>query len=195
MQLDYVVFMSLLAISVMTQFLTLNYWGKLSDYVGNRLILVYTSMLLPVLPVLWLFSTNLMYLCFIQMLGGLTWAGFSLCVNNSIYELIEPKLRPNFCAFYNVVCHTCIACGALLGGWLASLDITTIDFILFQTNFANSLFTVFLISGLCRLTVVVMLIKYIHDEPIPFSTRRTYIRVTRLFPGLMIDWIVKKKDR
>jgi MFS family permease len=58
------------------QILTLNAFGRISDAFGNRLVLVATGWMIPIMLALWLFSKNFWYLLVVQALGGLVWAGF-----------------------------------------------------------------------------------------------------------------------
>lgn len=56
--------------SIATQFLTLRFWGRVSDRFGNRLVMVTTSCILPTLPLWWLVSPNFYYLLLVQALSG-----------------------------------------------------------------------------------------------------------------------------
>ena len=49
LELSYLVFMLLAGSSVLAQFLTLTMWGRIADIYGNRLILLVTSMSLPLM--------------------------------------------------------------------------------------------------------------------------------------------------
>jgi hypothetical protein len=57
--------MAATAITVVAQFLTLNMWGRISDAFGNRLVLVVTGWMIPVVPALWLLSGDFWYLMII----------------------------------------------------------------------------------------------------------------------------------
>ncbi|WP_455217734.1 MFS transporter, partial [Kaarinaea lacus] len=93
LQYSYLEFMSCAAMTILAQFLTLNTWGRISDIFGNRLVLVISGSLIPVLPVLWTLSTEHWYLMMLQGLGGLFWAGFSLSAGNFIYDALAPQKR------------------------------------------------------------------------------------------------------
>lgn len=67
----YLEFTAAIATSVLVQFLTLALWGRLCDVFGNRRVLAVTGALIPVLPALWLVSTEFWYIVAIQVIGGL----------------------------------------------------------------------------------------------------------------------------
>ena len=63
--------------SILTQFFTLSTWGYICDRWGNRLVMVISCCMPPVLPSLWLFSDNYYHLLGVQVIGaGL--GGFTL---------------------------------------------------------------------------------------------------------------------
>ena len=61
--------------SVLCQFLMLTTWGRIADVYGNRLILIVTSISLPIVPSLWLLSDNFWALIAFQALSGLSLVG------------------------------------------------------------------------------------------------------------------------
>jgi MFS family permease len=62
LELSYFEYMVLTGTSVFTQFLTLTTWGRIADVYGNRLLLIVTSISLPIVPLLWLVSADFWYL-------------------------------------------------------------------------------------------------------------------------------------
>jgi MFS family permease len=115
---SYRLFMGISASAVLVQFLTLNHWGAVSDALGNRRILKITGALLPVMPLLWLFSANPLYLVIIQAFSGTVWAGYSLSAGNFVYDLIPPDRRATLLAFHGVAGGLALFAGAP-AGWLA----------------------------------------------------------------------------
>ena len=108
------------AASVLLQFLTLNRWGRLSDLFGNRLILITTGAIIPIMPTLWLFSTNYYYLLGVQCVSGLVWAGFSLSASNFVFDLTPPNRRATLMAAHNVLAALAVFVGAVIGGYLGT---------------------------------------------------------------------------
>ena len=73
--------------SIAVQFLMLRFWGKISDSQGNRLVMLVCGFMIPILPILWLFSSSFYYLLLVQMISGLFWSGFTLTTANYLYDI------------------------------------------------------------------------------------------------------------
>jgi len=194
---SYVEFMSISAASVLTQFLTLNGWGRLGDVFGNRLILFVTGFIIPLIPVMWLFSANLYYLLGVQSLSGLLWAGFSLASGNYLYDLIPSQRRVTFLSFHNILTNIGVFLGALLGGYLgASLPQSMV--IAGQTfQWHSALLGVFLISACVRLLVALLFLHRLQEvrDVRPMTATQLIFRATRfnaLF-GMVYDVIAATK--
>ena len=160
---SYLEFTILTAASVLVQFLTLNRWGRISDAFGNRYILVITGLMIPILPALWLVSTNYVYLLLIQAFGGLAWAGFTLSAVNYLFDLIPSERRATQMALHNVLASIGVFCGALLGGYLGTHLPTSID--LFGTHYEwfSALYGVFLLSTVARLAVAAVFLRHLEE--------------------------------
>lgn len=117
-------------------------WGKHADVVGNAQILKITSLFIPLIPILWLFSHNLIYLVLIEMMANFAWGGFNLCATNFIFDSVSPEKRVRALGYFNLINGLAIFFGASLGGFLADK---------LPPLFGFSLYSLFLISGLGRL--------------------------------------------
>jgi len=184
LKFSYVEFMINSAASVLLQFLTLNRWGRLSDLFGNRLILITTGAIIPIMPTLWIWSTNYYYLLGVQCVSGLIWAGFSLSGSNFVFDLTPPQRRATLMAAHNVFAALAVFLGAVIGGYLGSHLPNEIT--LFGTHFEwlSALYAVFVISGLTRLVVAVTFLPRLREVR---SVRRMSMtglifRVTRFAP-------------
>lgn len=147
---SYLQFMTSTAIVVLAQFVTLNMWGRLGDKFGNRVILAATSVIVSILPVLWLFSTNFWFIVAIQVLGGLSWAGFNLSASNFVYDCVTPARRSVYGAVHNTLGAIAMFIGAAIGGYLgahlpASANVAGMHF-----EFASALCWLFLLSTIAR---------------------------------------------
>lgn len=149
LELSYLAFMALLAVAVLAQFLTLGIWGRLSDAFGNRLLLRITGAVVPLVPVVWLFGTDFRYLLGVQVLSGVVWGGFTLAAGNFVYELVPEQRRATWIASHNIAANIGLFGGAVLGGWLATVP---------NLPGPGGLLSVFLLSGLVRLTVAAALL-------------------------------------
>lgn len=197
LQFSYLAFMGNTAASVCIQFLTLNRWGRLSDLFGNRLILVTTGLVIPLLPSLWLFSTNYFYLLAVQVLSGLTWAGFTLSASNRVYDLTPQNRRATLMAVHNVVSAAALFLGAILGGWLGTRLPTSVTFGDATHTWLTPLYGVFAISALARLAVSVAFLPWLKEvRRVRRMTGRGLIfRVTRLHPvsGLVFEIVGRRR--
>jgi len=191
LQFSYLAFMFNTAASVCVQFLTLNRWGRLSDLFGNRLILVTTGLFVPLLPCLWLVSTNYFYLLAVQALSGLTWAGFTLSATNSVYDLTPRNRRATLMAVHNVLAATGVFLGAVIGGWLGSQLPREADLLGESWSWLTPLYGVFVLSTLARLTVAAAFLPRLKEvRKVRRMTRSGLIfRATRLNPlsGLVFE--------
>jgi MFS family permease len=191
LQFSYVAFMFNTAASVCVQFLTLSRWGRLSDLFGNRLILVTTGLIIPLLPSLWLVSTSYVYLLAVQALSGLIWAGFTLSATNSAYDLTPRSHRATLMAVHSVLAATGVFLGALLGGWLGTVLPREITLLGTGWSWLTPLYGVFAISTVARLTVALAFLPRLKEvRKVRRMTRSGLIfRVTRLHPvsGLVFE--------
>ncbi len=150
----YVEFMANLAASIVMQLLTLTSWGHISDHLGNRVVLVATAFVIPILPALWIFSGNFWYLLAVQGVAGLAWGGFSLSSSNYLYDLRPAGSElATYAAVQAIVSGTAIFTGALLGGLMATHLPLTIDVGGAGIQFESTLYGVFAISAGLRLAV------------------------------------------
>jgi MFS family permease len=192
LQYSYLQFMAATAITVVAQFLTLNVWGRISDAFGNRLVLVVTGWMIPVVPALWLFSGNFWYLMIVQAFGGLVWAGFSLSAGNFLYDLRPgPRLARDM-AVHNVLASIGVFTGAILGGYLASrLPPGGLVFAGVSLHWEFVLLAVIGISAVARLLVASIFLPRLREvrqvRAVSFSA--LVFRVTRVhaLSGMMFD--------
>ena len=199
LQFSYAQFMANTGISVLAQFLTLTQWGRISDTFGNRRILSVTGLMLPLMPLLWVVSPNFWYLLLVQVLSGLSWAGFTLGAGNFLYDLVARENRATYLAVHNVFASTGIFCGALLGGYLGLALPASIDIAGLSLAWLSPLLGVFAVSALLRSIVLIVLLPRIREvrrvRPISFS--RVVFRVTRMhaLAGLVFDIVGSRPKR
>src|SRR4030067_3521826 len=117
LKFSYLQFMIAVSVVVLAQYFTLHNWGKFGDRFGNRKVLEITGFTLPIVPVLWLFTDNFYFILVIQMLAGLTWAGFSLSMANFIYYAIPSPRLAKSVAIFNILNACGIFLGGSIGGW------------------------------------------------------------------------------
>lgn len=118
LKLSYFAFASLGTASSVATLVTITGWGRAADRVGNLKMMFLASALIPLVPLLWLVSTNLTYLGFVQAFSGFAWAGFNLCSINYLYDATTPENRTRYLAYFNFGNGLASGLGALLGGYL-----------------------------------------------------------------------------
>ena len=185
--------------SVLLQFLALNRWGRISDAFGNRLIMVVTGLVIPVLPILWIFSTNYLYLLVVQALAGMAWGGFSLSSSNYIYDLVPASKRAMYLAFHNVLASIAVFSGALIGGYLGTHLPSHINLFGQHYEWLSTLYGVFIISSLMRLIIAILLLPRLKEMRTvrSMTVGGLVFRVARFHPlsGVIFDIIGTKRRK
>jgi len=154
LKFDYLTYVAIIATATTANIMSLPFWGRRADMSGNIKVLKFTSMLIPLVPLLWIGSHQLYCLVPVQMLSGFAWAGFNLASINFLYEASPPEKRTHHIAVFNALNGGAICLGALLGGYLA-LHLPSL--------FGYKLLALFLVSGLLRGLVAVTLSRHISE--------------------------------
>src|SRR5882672_6687274 len=179
LELSYLQFTILSGASVIVQFLMLNTWGRMADVYGNRLILILTSMSLPIVPMVWLLSDDFWALLVFQALSGLSWSGFTLCAGNLLYELVPRTRRAAYVAFHNVGTAAGVFAGAMIGAGLAA--VLPPRAVLFgASSVTSNLLYLFVLSGLARGIIAALLARRIRDIRKPRKTMSARVLVMRV---------------
>jgi MFS family permease len=108
---------------------TLVFWGKLSDRVGNRPILIGVGFFAALTPVLWLVTgTNplsiWLWIPLLHLLTGGTWAAIDLCNNNLQIGVAPPENQAAYFGLVAAVVGASSALGTIVGGFLAESPLT-----------------------------------------------------------------------
>lgn len=148
LKFNYLVYTAINFASVLTGLITFPIWGRHADSVGNAKVLKTTGLLTPIVPLLWMFTTNPYSLIAIELFSGLVWGGFNLCVTNFIYDAVTPSKRVRCLGYFNLINGVAIFAGAALGGWMSGR---------LPPLVGSSLVTLFLISAVARLLAVFIL--------------------------------------
>ena len=117
------------------------YWGKYSELKGNIKVLKLSSIVLFILPILWIISYYIngpiliIYILIINLLAGITFSGFSLSTFNLIYELVEKKDVAKYTSLISLGEGVAIFIGALIAGSI--VDSVHINKIFLNINFTS----------------------------------------------------------
>ncbi len=168
------------------------YWGKFGDKYGTIKLLRICGMLLFLVPLLWIFSTNIAYLFAVELISGIVWAGYNLAAGNFIYDSVTREKRAICVAYSNILRGIGIFIGSLIGAYLVThLPIT----------FMNKILFVFLISAGLRIIVALMFLPLLHEvRPVEKGPLYRMIHYTPLqgrhgFLRGMIDWMYPLNKR
>lgn len=148
LKFSYLTYTVITLTATLTIFFMMTAWGKHADHVGNRRVLRLTSYFIPIIPVLWLFSHNVVYLVIIQIFSGIFWAGFNLSAPNFIYDAVTPEKRIRCIAYYNTINGVAMFLGAVSGSFLVNV---------LPPVFGRRVFAIFLLSGFLRLLALPVL--------------------------------------
>jgi len=150
---SYTVFVVVIMNSFLVRLLSMPWWGKFSDKYGRLKTLKIGGFLISFIPILWLYSSNPIYLVMVEMFGGLVWAAFDLASFNFIYDMVSRQKRGICFSYLNVLNGFGVFIGASLGGLLA---------IHLQIGIMPILF-LFLISGILRLLVSMIMLPQLSE--------------------------------
>ena len=181
---SYLEFMCASAATVLAQFLTLHIWGRFGDQFGNKKVLAMTGILLPIIPLFWLSSTNFYLILAIQVFSGITWAGFSLSMGNFIFDAVSPAKRAQCIAIYNSANALGIFLGASLGGNLSRWLPGELRIGSFHFSLVSNLQLLFLLSAVLRFTVSMKFLPMIREvrEVRPFGAKDFFIAIAQMRP-------------
>jgi MFS family permease len=148
---------------IVAQFLAMRRWGPFADRYGNRLVLRITSAIMPIVPILWLFSRHYYYIIGLQVLAGLTWGGWFLCTATFMFDAVTPPKRARCAAYLNFFNCIGIFAGAMLGGYISKFAPQTLITGVITIMLFSPLQFVFLLSGILRLIVVFIFMPTVHE--------------------------------
>ncbi len=122
-------------------------WGKFSDKYGTYRTLIISSLLLTLIPFLWILHPSMIYLMLIpSALSGIAWAGVHLTEVNFIYENVHPQKRGLAVSYYNMLWGL----GTFFGAGLGALLIKFLN-----TTFIQPIILIFIIGGIARIIILI----------------------------------------
>ncbi|MBI4713557.1 MAG: MFS transporter [Planctomycetes bacterium] len=153
LRFTYTEFMVTNLVMIIATFLTSHWWGKMADKYGNKKIIKITTIGVIVVPFLWTFVRRPIDAWVVQIIAGVIWSGFNLCVVNYIYDAVTPPKRSRCFAYFNFLNGIGVLVGGLLGGIVSML--IPRHFIIFgkEFNFVSEFIILMLISGVLRLMI------------------------------------------
>ena len=92
------------------------YFGHLTDRWGPRRVLLLTGFLIPLLPILWAFTTASWQPLLINIYSGIIWGGYNLAAFNYLLTVTKAENRARYSAMAQIAVALSTALGAALGG-------------------------------------------------------------------------------
>jgi MFS family permease len=89
--------------------------GELSDRWGHGRVQVICMFLIPILPLIWIFITQLWQVVALNFFGGFLWGAFELVSFNFLLQLTPDAVRARYSAIFQIVVTVSLAGGAALG--------------------------------------------------------------------------------
>ncbi len=167
----------------LTTFLAMTYWGNLADRYGNKKIISLCGTSLAVIPIIWLFSSDLLSVILIQVLAGLVWSGFNLSAINIVYDNVKPENRTRVFAYHNILTASSVFLGAMFGALIAGYGAG-------YGIFYYGLQMLFLISGILRLMTSVLFLPQIRERRNvePISEKDFFIKYSGTGPAIGLTY-------
>jgi MFS family permease len=154
LKISYLTFTLINSASTVTTLIFLPFWGRRADRAGNLKIMKITCCLLPVVPLLWLFGTNPLYLIGVNAFSGFVWSGFDLSCGNFLYDASEPGSRTKQIAVFNCIASVAVSAGSLAGGYIAPH---------LPEMMGYQLRTLFTVSGVLRGIIALLVLRTISE--------------------------------
>lgn len=156
LNLNYLTYMIVIMSGVIFSLIVIGLWGKLSDKYGNYRVLVLTSLIIPFVPILWIFSESVLYLIFVPvLLSGISWAGFNLAAGNFIYDNVSQEKRGLVVSYYNLI----VGIGVFIGAGIGAILVKYL-----KTESISPLHLIFIISSVTSLIIVLAFITKIKEK-------------------------------
>jgi MFS family permease len=122
------------------------WFGRLSDRLGPHRVMTVCGLLIPLLPIFWIFTRQPWHAIPVSAFGGLVWAGFNLAAFNFALSLAPSHQIPRYSALLQVAVAIAVAAGAALGGVIAT-----------QWGYH----AVFLVSGIGRFLGIFIFLRFV----------------------------------
>jgi MFS family permease len=94
--------------------------GRLVDRWGAHRLQLISGLLIPILPICWVFTRSIWHVVPINIGSGILWGAYGLASFNLLLEVTPEGQRARYTAIYQIVTLLALAGGAALGGWLVT---------------------------------------------------------------------------
>jgi MFS family permease len=105
-------------ITSVTTLITQNQIGAYADRVGMRRLQYLSMWFIPLLPLSWIFATQVWHVALINAFSGIVWGAYNLVSFNLLLATIPQGQVPRYSAVYQIVIMLSMAVGAAFGSAL-----------------------------------------------------------------------------
>ncbi len=193
LRFSYLLFMILTALEVVSSFFFFSIWGRHIDKIGSRRVMAISALLIPLIPVFWVISTEIWWLAVAQLFSGAVWAGFNLAASSFVFDAVRPEKRIRCIAYYNFYVSIGLLAGASLGGYLIHH--------LRDSLYLSAIPAVFIISGVMRAVMAIYFLPKLKEvRLIELPLGHTLFSMSRIIAirpsegGIFHQVIVKHKE-
>lgn len=95
--------------------------GELNDRWGPQKLTMIAGLLIPIVPMLWVFATTGWHIIPINLLSGVLWGAYNLASFNYLLKITPAAQRARYSAVFQITVTISLAIGAALGSVLVSL--------------------------------------------------------------------------
>lgn len=135
-------------------YIAMHSWGTIADKIGNAKVLIITSPLIAIVPVLWVLYSDIIYLLVVQIFSGIVWSGFTISSFNYMFDASSSSKRVRYISYFNLINGIMISAGAMSGGYLIQ--------ILPAIN-GSSIYTILIVSGALRFIITLIFAKRLKE--------------------------------
>lgn len=157
---SYLSFTMILSAEYLARIVSVPFWGRLVDRVGNIRVLGIVSRIIPLIPICWLFGSNISYLAFIQVFSGICWGAYDLSTQSYLYKVAPHQKKLRYIVYTRCLLLLCTALGGLLGAYFVKGIFLT---------FGSHILSIFLVSGVFRGLVVMAIMPRLVDLAVPLG--------------------------
>jgi MFS family permease len=105
-------------VTVLSMLLVQNKLGSISDRHGPRKLQLISMILIPVLPLGWIFVSQVWHIALLNIINGILWGAYNLASFNLLLASMPKNQISHYSAVYQVVIALSLAFGAMTGSAL-----------------------------------------------------------------------------
>jgi MFS family permease len=151
--LNYTILQSIPSIMIVV---TMSFWGKLCDRIGYVIPMRLFCLIVLVLPLVWVLTSNYWLLVVCQMFAGISWGGMQMAAFNYSLDAVGQQNRFRSISYLNCITGFCMFAGSSLGGVLEPV---------LPRWTASPLHSIFIVSVVFRVLPVILFQLLPVDKP------------------------------